>query len=300
MRNNARIVFIDSKGVSHNALVKSFREHRDGNNALVHDEPLVTLTYNLPNGTPQELIDVHHMAHPHKQETNPDLPTYAIHVWKHEDEEHLEVPPDHPIHDHPFAQTKFDDAGNAVPKRRPVHEAHIAEHRARKGASAGAQELPSGIQPLAENVTFNSTRDFVTRPGIEVGHPAHSDTIHFEQNCVSCGKTVRRVASHQGGAQWEKVTLTLENASHDFHPGDKEWQEHVCKQEDIDAYRESLKPKTEPEMSEIQKAALESKPEDVHSETKAAAEAQEVDVVKELEKAPPAPTETENKSEDPA
>lgn len=298
MRNNDLVVFIDSKGVSHNALVKAFREHFDEKGVLVDTEPLVTLTYNLPTGEPKEVIDVHHMDHPIKQEPNPDLPTYALHVWKYQHEDHLPVPSDHPLHDHPYELQKMDAAGVPIPKRRPQYEMHIHLHKLSKRESAnfsrmnvngGALPGPHGDDPVTTVDEFSLPQrspasampyekcpvdgTFLQKDGnddkpycpicrakenaVPVNHPAHPETIHFEHKCVSCGIPVHRVASHQGGKEWDKVALTLGNTTHDFLPGDKEWQEHVCKQADIEAFRESLKPNREPEMTELQKAALE-------------------------------------------
>lgn len=250
MRNNDLVIFIDSKGVSHNALVKAFREHRDEQGVLVDSEPLVTLTYNLPTGEPKEVIDVHHMDHPAKQEPNPDLPTYALHVWKYEHEEHLEVPSDHPLHDHPYEIQKFDDGGNPVPKRRPKYEMHVHLHKLSKGLT----RVPGGVIPLVEQPIAGQRSAVIdpdpVGPGVQqlapVNHPAHPDTIHFAHKCVSCGIPVRRVASHQGGTEWDIQVVE-----------GQPWKAHVCKPEDIEAFRESLKPKKEPELSELQKAALE-------------------------------------------
>lgn len=309
MRNNDVIAFIDSKGVTHNALVKAFREHRDEKGELVDLDPLVTLTYNLPTGEPKELIDVHHMDHPIKQEPNPDLPTYALHVWKYQDEDHLVVPSDHPLHDHPYEAQKLDDAGNPIPKRRPIYEKHIQWHKqsieaqtppyltepagnklpgARRGGPVAIVDEFSqpertgdtgdlGVSAIAGQRSEVADPNPVgpgTQEKVPVGHPAHPETIHFEQGCVSCGKKVRRVASHQGGQQWD-IDAPVQ---------------HVCKQADIEAFRESLKPKREPEMTELQKAALEPAGDPPKPEA-------EVDVITELENAPPAPDEPQSQNE---
>lgn len=281
MRNNDVIAFIDSKGVTHNALVKAFREHRNEKGELVDIEPLVTLTYNLPTGEPKELIDVHHMDHPIKQEPNPDLPTYALHVWKYQHEDHLVVPSDHPLHDHPYEAQKLDEAGNPIPKRRPKYEMHVHLHKLGKTAHSKVDEFSQPARTGAS--TIAGQRSEVVDPdpvgpgvqqAVPVGHPAHPETIHFEQDCVSCGKKVRRVASHQGGQQWD-IDAPVQ---------------HVCKQADIEAFRESRKPKKEPEMTELQTAALEPAGDPPKPET-------EVDVITELENAPPAPDEPQSQNE---
>lgn len=343
MRNNDLVVFIDSKGVSHNALVKAIREHRDERGELVHSEPLVTLTYNLPTGEPKEVIDVHHMDNPTKEEPNPGLPTYALHVWKHQEEEHLPVPSDHPLHDHPYEIQKLDAAGVPVPKRRPIYEKHIQWHKQSMDAkipsymrepagnrlpggpddSVGDRTATGGVtQQLRGAVTKIGQRSPVTDPdpvgpGTQspLNHPAHPDTIHFAHKCVSCGIPVHRVASHQGGKEWDIPAV-------DGQP----WNPHVCKAEDIEAFRESLKPKKEPEMTELQKAALEPagdppKPEEKGFDAEIARDRQllsevdehlkkaldqeiaatipepEVDVITELQNAPPAPDEPQSQGQ---
>lgn len=322
MRNNENIIFVDHKGKSHNARVQSFREHRDAKDALIHHEPLVTLNYNgRPGGEPLTLIDVPHISHPSRQENNPELPSYPLHAWKYEHEEHLELPGDHPVHDHFNAQPERDGEGNIVPKRRPLHEAHIREHRARKahvteGTTTG---VTSDGRAKAHLVTGTGTKPSpAVAEGIAVGHPAHPETVHFPFTCESCGASVTRTASHHGGKQWQRVALTLQNAPHDFHPGDKEWQEHVCKQEDIEAFRKKLedakKPvvvessaserlaageKISPEPTLLEK--IEHVVEGVEEKIEEVVEGKpEPDVIAELEKAPPAPTETENKPDDAA
>lgn len=308
MRNNDNIVFIDHKGASHNAIVQSFREHRDGKNELIHHEPLVTLNYNAPpNGEPATLIDIPHIDHPHRQDNNPDLPSYPLHAWKYEEEDHLELPADHPVHDHFNEQPKRDEHGNIVPKRRPLHEAHIAAHRAAKGVT----ELPVVVDDNLKHsdaVHFVCKNAFTTEPisapqGPDIGHPAHPDTVSFLFQCESCGASVTRVASHHGGKQWEDQGT---------------WVEHVCKQEDIDAFRKKAEdakkpPVAEPSPSERLAAGEKLSPEptllekiehvveEVEEKIKEVVEGKtEPDVIKELQNAPPAPSETESKPEDPA
>lgn len=282
MRNNDNIVFIDAKGVSHNARVQSFREHRDDKGKIVHDEPLVTLNYNAPpTGEPTTLIDVPHIDHPSRQENNPDLPSYPLHAWKYEDKDHLEVPADHPLHDHFNEQPVKDDQGNVIPKKRPIYESHIATHRQSKGASKWGQFImdpnmgpnPGSVRlyinpqaPPDSAVQMVDTKHFpvsarneapgsgsgryeTSRPdvmnGVLPGHPAHPDTVHFEFNCVSCGEKVQRVASHQGGKQWEQFVSGLGPSSSPPDGGTMPgtWVEHVCNPETAKAYAESLKPK---------------------------------------------------------
>ena len=311
MRNHQNIIFIDSKGVSHNARVESFREHRDGDQKLIHHEPLVTLNYNAPpTGEPKTLIDVPHMSHPHRQENNPELPSYPLHVWKYEHEEHLEVPLDHPLHDHPYEEPKKDDQGTVIPKHRPVYEGHIAAHRAAKAITPPANTIITPLEritgvkdggPLKAGAT---SQDY-----IPLGHPAHPETIHFDFQCASCGVPVRRVASHQGGKQWEQKIVRVVDLSDSerlalgrntgtLETG--EWIEHVCNPETAKAYAESLKqPKTPPvvELTPSEKLAAGNNleiatdkpitPDNVNGPI----EVVEPDVISELQKAPPPPTE---------
>jgi hypothetical protein len=69
-----------------------------------------------------------------------------------------------------------------------------------------------------------------------LGHPAHPETVAFPFACVSCGTTVLRTASHQGGKQWEQNTA----------PEAEAYKEHVCDPAVAAAYVESLKPKAAP------------------------------------------------------
>lgn len=331
MRNNENIIFIDHKGKSHNARVQSFREHRDAKDALIHHEPLVTLNYNGgPGGEPVTLIDVPHISHPNRQENNPDLPSYPLHAWKREEEEHLELPGDHPVHDHFNEQPARDEHGNIVPKRRPLHEAHIAAHREKRaqvteGTTTGVTSDGTAKAHLVgvRGANLPASASATLESYLQVGHPAHPETAKFPFTCESCGASVTRTASHHGGKQWQRVALTLQNASHDFHPGDKEWQEHVCKQEDIDAFRKKLEDAKKPavvELSASEKlAAGEQLTPEVSKPTRAVeieivepsdserasanayfSPAKEPDVIAELEKAPPAPNEPESKPEDAA
>jgi len=308
VRNNDNILFIDAKGVSHNARVQSFREHRDQKQELVHDEPLVTLNYNAPpTGEPQTLIDVPHISHPSRQENNPELPSYPLHAWKYEDEEHLQVPADHPLHDHLNEQPKLDEQGKVIPKRRPHYEMHQRMHQARTrlGDSFEHNGPDGGAQHPVK--TFTTKEAFTTppTPSVEVGHPAHPDTVKFLFQCDSCGATVTRTASHNGGKQWEpKPGAQAEGA---VLGGDNShlWQEHVCKPEDVAKHHAKLnppkeKPAPEPTASERLAAGEPLAPPSpaIGAEVEEAVDdEEEPGVIAQLEKdaKTPAPTEKEEK-----
>jgi hypothetical protein len=314
LRINHDIIFIDGKGQSFNALVKSSRD--DG-----HGEPLVTLIYNAPpTGEPIELIDVPHISHPSRKENNPELPSYPLHAWKHEDEEHLEIPADHPVHDHYNEQPTRDSEGNIVPKRRPLHEAHIAAHRAKKaevteGTTTGVTSdgrAKAHVVMGARGADLPASTAATLESYAQIGHPAHPETVKFPFACESCGASVTRTASHHGGKQWEaKIDPNATTPS-------TSWVEHACKQEDIDAFRKKIKDAkkpavVEPSAAERLAAGEQLAPEPtllqkiehvVEKAEEAVAEAiegkPEPDVIAELEKAPPAPSETDNKPEDAA
>jgi hypothetical protein len=304
LRINHDITFIDRKGQSFNALVKSSRESG-------HGEPLVTLIYNAPpTGEPQEVIDVPHISHPSRQETNPDLPSYPLHAWKHEEEEHRELPEDHPVHDHFNEQPKKDDQGNIIPKRRPHYEAHIAAHRERK--TKLERFIADDFPPEDSIPALLAEDDRIQSAQPAIGHPAHPETVKFPFACDSCGVSVTRTASHHGGKQWEaKIDPNAATPS-------TSWVEHVCKQENIDAFRKKIEDAKKPaavELSPSEKLAageqlapeptlmqkIESVVEKAEEAVVEAIEGKpEPDVIAELEKAPPAPSETDSKPPDAA
>lgn len=264
MRKNDNIVFIDHKGVSHNMRVESFREHRDGKGELIHDEPLVTGNYNMPpTGEPMTLIDIQHISHPQRQDNNPELPSYPLHAWKYEEEEHLELPADHPVHDHFNEQPKLDGQGKVIPKSRPHYEAHIWRHREQKATSWNQVVLPpendgldalySTKNPGVANPDNSGLQVGTSTHGLEgsklpasvsaaarylkVGDLGHPETIHFDFDCQSCGEPVQRVAHHQGGTMWEKFEASAEKAV--------QWVKHVCDPVKARAFSHKLNPPKE-------------------------------------------------------
>ncbi|HLJ88833.1 MAG TPA: hypothetical protein VKZ53_18585 [Candidatus Angelobacter sp.] len=299
MRANDVVIFIDSQGVSHNALVKSFREPRGQNNILTDEEPLISLTYyDEATGAPREMLDVPHIGHPARQEKNADLPSYALHAWKFLNEEHLEVPPDHPLRDRPYSQAETDADGKVIPKRRPIYEEHIRRHLEGKQAAhhPGGNAAPPPVTASVASTSIASTTSVLVpvslpvRSDASVGHPAHPETVQFAWTCESCGASVQRIASHQGGKLWEAEASAADHGSAS-HPS---WTQHICKQEDIEAYRVGLKTsprlKSEPEMSDLQKVALEPagdppKPPSAQAEIPR----QDIDVAKQLDQAGPPP-----------
>lgn len=249
MKKNDNIIFIDHKGASHNMRVESFREHRDGTGNLVHDEPLVTGNYNAPpTGEPVTLIDIQHISHPQRQDSNPDVPSYALHAWKREHEEHLELPPDHPVHDHFNEQPKLDGQGKPMPKHRPHYEAHIQEHRELRAMAPGTPGVADSDSPVLQVGT--SERGPVERAEgahttaeryLKVGDLGHPETVHFDFDCQSCGEPVQRVASHQGGSMWDRVTENVEALVGDSVL----WIKHVCDPVKARAFSHKLNPPKE-------------------------------------------------------
>jgi hypothetical protein len=119
MNVNEVVVYLDAKGVPHNALVKSLNQLHDG---------FVSVSYQDAEGRTIDVYDVPHMDHESRQEPNPDLPTFHINCWKYPDEDHNVAPKDHPMFDHRFAPPTKDNDGRIVPKPRPLLDAVVAEH----------------------------------------------------------------------------------------------------------------------------------------------------------------------------
>jgi hypothetical protein len=226
---------------------------------VINDEPIISLSYVNPStGRPETVSELVHMSHPSKQETNPAMPTIHLHCWKRTDEEHTAPAEDHPIFDHPHEQTKVDGFGKPIVKARPKHEAHIAAHQAtfsvenataikdeqqkqekladEQRASDPVFRLPYdqgklghvGVSRAAGATTSIGAQGSDLPPSasaklenyLEIGHPGHPETVHFDFECQSCGVPVKRVAHHQGGTMWEKFEASAEKAV--------QWVKHVC------------------------------------------------------------------------
>lgn len=238
--------YIDTKGTAHNAQVVLSRPNKvEKDGVVIHDEPILSISYTDPaTNRPVVLHDIVHISHPSKQETNPALPTIHLHCWKRLDEVHNAPAEDHPIFDHPHERPKTDHLGRTVPKARPKHEAMIAAHQAgltdeqraeiaegeRKQKELSDEHLRSDPafrlpQNQAVGATVQTGQKPVAEPVIqkaEEHHPGNPNTVHFDFECASCGKAVKRVASHQGGEQFEAEPQ---------HDG--KWVKHVCNPEDI-------------------------------------------------------------------
>ena len=240
--------YIDTKGTAHNAQVVLSRPNKvEKDGVVIHEEPILSISYTDPaTNRPVVLHDVVHISHPSKQETNPALPTIHLHCWKRLDEVHNAPAEDHPIFDHPHERPKTDHLGRTVPKARPKHEAMIAAHQAgltdeqraeiaegeRKQKELSDEHLRSDPafrlpQNQAVGATVQTGQKPVAEPVIqkaEEHHPGNPNTVHFDFECQSCGRKVKRVASHQGGEQF------------DPEPVDGKFVKHVCNPEDIKAH----------------------------------------------------------------
>lgn len=276
------VFYIDHQGRQHKAQAVAVREIPDG-------EPIISASYvNPATRKPEVVHELMHIDHPAKQETNPEMPTIHLHAWKHLDEDHVEPAEDHPVFDHPHIRPKTDDTGNIIPKARPQWEAQIAAHRATVPVVA-VPEIPEIKEDqqaaAAANALIKVIEEQQPNPG---SHEAHA----FDFDCQVCGRPVKRMASHLGGKQFEPDAR------------DGKWEEHACSAADIKAHREKLteaaKPKNpastaqpEPSPSEmLAKGWKPPVPETAQVEQKPAEVSQpEIDVIEELEKAPPAPTE---------
>lgn len=238
---------------------------------VINNEPIISLSYvNPATGRTETVPELVHMSHPSKQETNPAMPTIHLHCWKRTDEGHTEPAEDHPIFDHPHEQTKVDGFGKPIPKARPKHEAHIAAHQAslpkeqvveiheaeKAQAKLGHQQrtsLPAFRLPQDQGKPARVMTTSIASPALHevllkagqvaqvsgppVGHPANSETVHFDFDCQSCGEPVKRVAHHQGGTMWDKI-----DAGVDALFG---WVKHECDPATARAFSHKLNPPKE-------------------------------------------------------
>jgi hypothetical protein len=194
---------------------------------IIHNEPLLSLAYTDPVSLRRiHLYDVVHFSHPSKDEANPALPRIVLHAWKRQDEDAVAPSSDHPVHDHPFEVAKTDDMGHVLQKERPHHEAHVEEHISTL-PTADRWDIEDAKDAHAARVSQDrvlhqqiglTPKAPQKRPAPSVPveiHPGHAEAVAYDYNCVSCGATVKRLASHQGGAEFEQG-------------GNGDWVKHVC------------------------------------------------------------------------
>ena len=206
-----QIIFIDHRGQSWLAVV-----------TLELGDDHINLEYRDENRQRKTADNVPHIAHPSKQENNPDFPSYPLYAWKRVDEDHLELPVDHPVLDPVFQYREFREGkefthnkeGKLVERKRPHFDGHVRLHRAgllytRPPMPRVAQELFDYLQTIeaAVNETTGAS-------ALQLGHPAHPETIKFQQTCENCQAQVWRTASHHGGKVYDEK--------------DGQFAEHVC------------------------------------------------------------------------
>lgn len=155
MNINDVVVYLDTKGVEHNGLVKDVNQLHDG---------YLSLSYQDVEGRSIDVYDVPHFTHPSREETNPDLPTFHLHCWKNRGEDHTPIPKDHPMFDHPFEPITKDDDGRRVPKPRPMYDAVIAEHMASKLPSAADLDAAVANAAAEQNAKDATSGEPATLP----------------------------------------------------------------------------------------------------------------------------------------
>ena len=110
MKPETVIVYIDLKGLEHNALLIEEDQRHAG---------FVSLVY-LNRGIAQRMVGVAHESHESKDESNPDLPRVALNCWR---EVAAEVAPEQP-------GTYVLHEGDELPEfiAKPINEAMAALH----------------------------------------------------------------------------------------------------------------------------------------------------------------------------
>jgi hypothetical protein len=195
MNINDVVVYIDAKGVPHNALVKALNQLHEG---------FISVGYQDNEGRTVDVNDVPHMSHESRQELNPDLPTFHINCCKYADEDHNRAPKDHPMFDHPFAPPTLDNDGRIIAKPRPEFEKVVAEHQAGKAEAAPETKLPqggtSGLKIETKNYTDGSS---ATGPApLPDQSPAQQDAA----------KAALSLPAQQAAASEPDVTTLLDQA----------------------------------------------------------------------------------------
>lgn len=124
---NRAVIYLDTKGKEHEALVFAVNPLNEGYVSLVYVDESRPDADNVV-----KLFDVRHMAT--IEETNPALPTYHLNCWKDPYEDHLALPADHPAFDHPHLPTTDAD-GKVIPVDRPEYDAQVASYQAYQAQS---------------------------------------------------------------------------------------------------------------------------------------------------------------------
>lgn len=123
MNKAGRVIYLDSTGAEHDALVVANNPLNPGRSTLVFVDPKADEAFNL-----DKKFDVPHMSS--ITEMNSDLPTYHLNCWKEVGEASRALPEDHQALDAPFAGPKVDEAGKVVPSNRPLTDAVNVAHQA--------------------------------------------------------------------------------------------------------------------------------------------------------------------------
>lgn len=125
MQKGKNVLYVDSFGVEHDALVTAVNGLNLGFVTLVYVDMKAPEASNLITK-----FDVPHVSDKSQDENNPALPRYTLNVWKDAGEEHKAPPADHPIFDHPAKKPDIDQDGNPIQVERPLYEAEVAAHEA--------------------------------------------------------------------------------------------------------------------------------------------------------------------------
>lgn len=162
---NRAVIYLDTKGQEHEALVFAVNPLNEGFVSLVYVDESKPEADNVV-----KLIDVRHMATISEarlvesdemdystgkeklvEEGNKHLPTYHLNCWKEPYESHNPLPVDHPAYDHPHRKV-VDQDGNVIPVPRPEYDAEVAAHQYATGTSAPPPppDIPSALPTTAQ------------------------------------------------------------------------------------------------------------------------------------------------------
>lgn len=199
-----RVIYIDPKGVPHNALVVAANGLNPGYLTLVYIDPKaderenVKQAFDVPHmddNSRQEVRTVQDPTQPWNpkallQEGNPDLPTIHLNCWKMQWEAHEAPASDHPMFDHPFAPRPTDEDGRPMEKARPEYDEQVAAHQASQAANQAA--LPSAAD-LDATAADQTTADATKGEGL-LGKVAHG----VEKGAEAVADAAKKVADGVG------------------------------------------------------------------------------------------------------
>jgi hypothetical protein len=193
MKKASVVIFIDGRGVSHEALVTACKQRIEYTDARKNKQ----VNFNEVAGGGRDCVvsgvyvdrasrqqdptlkffDVPHYSDPSRQDNNPGVPSYQLNCWKEVDEEHTEIPSDHPNFDHPFHREyevdgegnfRVDDAGNKIlnKRARPGFEGQLAAHQEKPETQAqiAAAEASNTYGPVSEE--FKNAVEFLKLRGL--------------------------------------------------------------------------------------------------------------------------------------